>query len=56
MKAFLKMTWLHHLLVELGFPFNNPTPIYGNNESGQAHPWVVSLGMSHLDFLKPIEL
>jgi hypothetical protein len=24
--------------------------------SGQAHPWVVSLGMSHLDFLRLIKL
>ncbi len=48
------MTWLHHL--ELGLPFNNPTPIYCNNESGQAHPWVVSLRMSHFDFPRPIKL
>jgi hypothetical protein len=24
--------------------------------NGQAHPWVVPLGMSHLDFLEFIEL
>jgi hypothetical protein len=56
MRVFLKMTWLHHLLVELGFPFNNPTPIYCNNESGQAHPWVVSLGVTQFNFPRPIEL
>jgi hypothetical protein len=27
-----------------------------NDELGQAHPWVVPLGTSHLDFPRPIEL
>jgi hypothetical protein len=37
--------------------FQNIIPMTFNvHVNGQAYPWVVTLGMSHLDFLKLIEL
>jgi hypothetical protein len=50
------MQWLKNLLLKVKVNGSNPHTCNLKIDLGQIYIWVVLLGMSHLEFLRPIEL